>query len=208
MAKASAILPAVALSLSLALAAGCRIDEHKGANGDSDNVKIATPFGGMSVKTDEAVVEGGVGLSVYPGAVLVKKDKDKDNGAADVNLNFGSFHLGVKALSYKTPDAPDKVMAFYRKDMTRFGAVILCRGNHAVGTPDHTQDGLTCDKDHGNKVNVDEESSKDELKAGSKLHQHIVAIDPDGSGTKIGLVALDLPSHLGIEDDRNDKDKD
>jgi hypothetical protein len=46
------------------------------------------------------------------------------------------------------------------------------------------------------------------LKAGSKLHQHIVAIDPDGSGTKIGLVALDLPSHLGIEDDRNDKDKD
>jgi len=119
-------------------------------------------------------------------------------------MSFGSFHLGVKALSYKTTDPPDKVMAFYRKDMAKFGAVILCRGNHAVGTPDHTQEGLSCDKDHGEKVNIDEDSSKNELKAGSKTRQHIVAIDPDGSGTKIGLVALDLPSHLGSDD--NDKD--
>jgi hypothetical protein len=36
------------------------------------------------------------------------------------------------------------------------------------------------------------------LKAGSKLHQHIVAIDPEGNGTKFGLVMLDLPGHLTI----------
>ena len=202
MAKAFGIIPAAALGVALVLASGCRIDTHK--DGNNDDVKIATPFGGMSVKTNEAVVENGVGLSVYPGAVLVKKGNNKDDGAADINMSFGSFHLGVKALSYKTPDTPEKVMAFYRKDMSKFGAVILCRGSRAVGSPDHTQDGLSCDKDHGAKINVDEDKSNEELKAGSKQHQHIVAIDPEGSGTKIGLVALDLPGHLG--DDDKDKD--
>ena len=36
-------------------------------------------------------------------------------------------------------------------------------------------------------------SRKLELKAGSRQHQHIVAINPEGTGTKLGLVALDLP---------------
>ncbi len=192
----STITAAAIAGLALLTTSGCRVDEHK--DGGNENVKIATPFGGMSVKTNEAAVEGGVGLSQYPGAVIVKKDKD--NGAADVNMSFGSFHLGVKAISYTTTDAPDKVMAFYRKDMAKFGTVILCRGNHAVGTPDHTQDGLSCSKDHGANVDIDDDKSKDELKAGSKLHQHIVSIEPDGTGTKFGLVSLDLPGHLSDGD--------
>ena len=188
-----------AATLGLMLTTGCRVDSHK--NGGGEDVKIATPFGGMSVKTDQASVVDGVGLTVYPGAVVVKKDKD--NGAADVNMNFGGFHLGVKAISYKTTDAPDKVIAFYRKDMARYGAVILCRGNRAIGTPDHTQDGLACDKGHGSNVHVGDDDATDELRAGSRLHQHIVAIDPDGTGTKFALIALDLPTHLD-----GDKDKD
>jgi hypothetical protein len=60
-----------------------------------------------------------------------------------------------------------------------------------------TTEGLTCDNDKENHVYVnDDESGKLELKAGSKLHQHIVAIDPEGNGTKFGLVALDLPGHF------------
>jgi len=207
MAATSGLISAASLAVLLTLTSGCRIDEHKSGDGNGDNVKIATPFGGMSVKTNESVVEGAVGLSVYPGAVLEKKQKGKDSGAADINMSFGSFHLGVKALSYKTPDAPDKVIAFYRKDMAHFGSVVLCQGNHAVGTPDRTADGLTCDKDHGSTVHIndsDYDKAQDELKAGSKQHQHIVAIQTEGSGTKIGLVALDLPGHL----DKGDKDED
>jgi hypothetical protein len=123
-----------------------------------------------------------------------------------VNMSFGSFHLGVKALSYSTPDAPDKVLAFYRKDMARYGTVILCKGQHAVGTPTETKDGLTCSESskHINVQTSDVDSGDDgsygELKAGSKLHQHIVSVDRQGTGTKFGLVALDLPGHLGIED--------
>jgi hypothetical protein len=188
------ILAAVAVLVG---ATGCQIDTHK-ENGN-ENVKIATPFGGMSVKTNDAVVQGGVGLSVYPGATIIKKNKE--NGAADVNMSFGNFHLGVKALSYRTDDAPDKVTQFYRKDMSHFGAVINCQGHQAVGTPTRTQDGLSCEEDnHHPKIYIDG-SSTNELKAGSKQHQHIVSIEPQGSGTKIGLVALDLPGNFGKDDD-------
>ena len=196
------------LAGSLAMA-GCRVDTHHNGNGGNDDVKIATPFGGMSVKTNDSAVQANVGLAAYPGATLVKKTKHKDNGdtendsgAADINMSFGNFHLGVKALSYQTSDSPDKVLSFYRKDMARFGAVLFCKDHHAIGSPSVTQDGLTCNDDEKRHVNVDDQDDdgekEGELKAGSKQHQHIVSVERDSEGTKIGLVMLDLPGHLGL----------
>jgi hypothetical protein len=189
------------LIAATALMSGCRIESDK-RNGN-DNVKIATPFGGMTVKTNDAAVVDGLGLPVYPGAELVKKDKN--NGAADVNMSFGSFQLRVKAASYHTTDSPDQVTAFYRKALGRYGDVIQCQNDKPVGTPTRTAEGLTCDNEKQNHVYVnDDESGKMELKAGSKQHQHIAAIDPEGNGTKFGLVALDLPGHLSFGD-KDDK---
>ena len=177
--------------------AGCRIDSHK--KGDGDNFKVATPFGGMQVKTNDANVQSSIGLPEYPGATLVKKDKD--SGSADINMSFGSFQLRVKAMSYRTSDSPEKVKEFYRNALTRYGTVIECRDNHPVGTLTHTAEGLTCDNEKENHITVDEDiSRKLEFKAGSKQHQHIVAIEPESGGTKFGLVALDLPGHLSVGD--------
>jgi hypothetical protein len=188
---------AVVVALSAMMTTGCRIDSHK--DGDNDNVKIATPFGGMQVKTNDAAVQSGLGLPIYPGAELVKK-KDKDNGSADVNLSFGGFQLRVKAASYRSADSPDKLTAFYRQALSRYGDVIQCSNNKPVGTLTRTSEGLTCDNNKENHVTVNEDlSGKTELKAGSKQHQHIVAIDPEGNGTKFGLVALDLPGHLSVD---------
>ena len=191
--RVQGVVAAVLIMAATALVSGCRIESDK-KNGN-DNVKIATPFGGMTVKTNDDAVAEGQGLPVYPGADLVKKDKN--NGAADVNMSFGSFQLRVKAASYRTGDSPAQVSAFYRKALGRYGDVIQCQGNKPVGSPVRTTEGLTCDNDKENHVYVnDDESGKLELKAGSKLHQHIVAIDPEGNGTKFGLVALDLPGHF------------
>jgi hypothetical protein len=192
---------AAMMILAMALVSGCRVESDK--HGDSNNVKIATPFGGMTVKTNDATVEEALGLPLYPGAVLVKK-KGKNDGAADVNFSFGKFQLRVKAASYTTTDAPDKVAGFYRKALGRYGDVIECRNNSAVGTPTHTVEGLTCsDDDQKNHLKADDEiSGKMELKAGSKQHQHIVGIDSDGSGTKMGIVAMDLPGHF-VDDDKD-----
>jgi hypothetical protein len=187
---------------------GCTIDSHK--QGDGDNVKIATPFGGMSIKTDGSAVEVSTGLPAYPGAEVVQKHGkgDHDSGAADINMSFGSFQFRVKAISYRTSDPPDKVLAFYRKGLTRFGPVIQCSDHQPVGTPTHTPDGIDCSDDSQNnkakfKMN-DEFSDKIELKAGSKQHQHLVTIDPDGSGTKFALVVLDLPTHFSFGDNDSD----
>jgi hypothetical protein len=178
-----------------ALMSGCRIESDK-RNGN-DNVKIATPFGGMTVKTNDAAVVEGLGLPVYPGAELVKKDKN--NGAADVNMSFGSFQLRVKAASYRTQDSTDEVTTFYRKALGRYGDVIQCQNDKPLGTPTRTAEGLTCDNVKENHISVnDDMSGKMELKAGSKQHQHIVAVDPEGKGTKFGLVALDLPGHISF----------
>ena len=199
-----AVMAGLGFAAVSGLLTGCRVVEHK--DGDNKDVRIATPFGGMSVKTDEAGVQNGIGLDIYPGAVPEKKNKD-DGGSADVNLSFGGFHLGVKAVSYTTPDAPDKVLAFYRAKMAKFGTVILCSQDRPVGSPTRTQDGLTCDKDRERTVHVDDlhiDRDKQELKAGSKQHQHIVEVEVRPTGTKIGLVMLDLPGKMS-DDDADDK---
>jgi hypothetical protein len=198
--RAKGVFAAAAIMAATAVMSGCRIESNQ--KDGNDNVKIATPFGGMSVKTNDEAAAEGQGLPVYPGAQLVKKDKD--NGAADVNMSFGSFQLRVKAASYRTGDSPDQVTAFYRKALGRYGDVIQCQNDRPVGSPTHTTEGLTCDSEKQNHVYVnDDESGKLELKAGSKQHQHIVAIDREGNGTKFGMVALDLPGHLSFGDNDN-----
>ncbi|MEO6983408.1 MAG: hypothetical protein ABI072_09875 [Edaphobacter sp.] len=203
---------AMAMVFGVVLVSGCRVSSDK--HGDSDNVKIATPFGGVQVKTNDAVVLSEIGLPAYPGAVLMKKDNGKKDGAADVNFSFGSFHLKVRAAKYQSGDSPEKVSAFYRKALGRYGDVVACQDNKAIGTPTQTAEGLTCDNDKENHITVSSDQvavgkgsgSKMELKAGSKQHQHIVSIEPDGAGTKIGMVALDLPGHFPSGDgDREDR---
>ena len=94
------------------LLSGCSISSRKHGNGD--NVQMSTPFGSMHIKTDKQANIAGIGLSTYPGAVPVKEHEGKKNDAADINLNFGDFHLGVKAATFQTSDSlPDKVEAFY-----------------------------------------------------------------------------------------------
>jgi len=196
---------AVSSLLLTTVLAGCRVTSHK--DGNNDNVSIGTPFGSMQVKTNDNVNTSGLGITPYPGAQIVKKhDKDgNDNtGAADVNMSFGSFHLGVKAVSYTTPDNQEKVLAFYKNDLKRYGEVLECEGSRTIGAPARTSQGLTCSDGahvHGHvSWNSDEDSvssdSKIELRTGSKQHRHIVAIEPHDGATKIGLVALDLPTDL------------
>jgi len=184
-----AVLSAVSAT---ALLSGCHVSDNK--HGDGDNVKISTPFGGMQVKTDNAAILEQIGLPQYPGATPVKSDHDK--GSADVNLSFGSFHLKVNAAGYRTSDSPDMVKAFYRKALSKYGDVIECYDYKTVGTPTRTAAGLTCDDHSGGHVSMrDDLTGRTQLKAGSKQNQHIVEIDPEGSGTKFGLVALELPGH-------------
>jgi hypothetical protein len=192
---------AVAAALLAASLIGCHVETHK--NGDSDNVKIGTPFGGLQVRTNDSSALENMGMTAYPGAQMVQKNGEKGDGAADVDMHFGGFRMRVKAVTYRTQDPPDKVEAFYRDDLKRYGDVLTCAGETPVGTPAKTMQGLTCHNEHEGHISVDDPKGKGnlELKTGSPQHQHIVAIEPDSGGTKFGLVVLDLPGHVA-EDDR------
>jgi len=212
---------AAALFLAASVVTGCHIDTDK--HGDGDNVKIDTPFGGMSVKTDTGDVLAGMGLPLYPGATPVKKGtiNGKDNGSADVNMSFGSFQLKVKAAEYRTNDSPEQVFAFYKKALNRYGDVIQCSNDRPVGIPTRTREGLACDDDHypgkphdsndshskgsHEGAAVFDGSAKVQLKAGSKKHQHIVDINPDSGGARFGLVSLDLPLDIRLGNDKDDQ---
>lgn len=182
------VLPAL-LALSLGVTA-CSVQQH-GSN-DNKDVKIETPFGDLKVKTNDAVAISGIGLPVYPGSTLVKHDKDND--AVDLDLSFRDFHVRAKGAGYHTPDPPEKVEAYYRKQLAQYGDVIECRGKLAVGAPSKTSEGLSCD-DNG-KYSVSNTTSHPdiELKTGSKTHQHIVAMEKNSEGTNFGIVAVDLPN--------------
>ena len=194
------MLPAVVLGAGLAASfglGGCRVHVDKDADGKEKNVQVDTPFGGVHVNTDQTSAAD-LGLPLYPGAQPVTDD-DKHK-SADVHLGFGEWQLRVKAVSYSTPDSQDKVAAFYKKALTRFGDVITCQGNSPVGTPTVTHEGLTCaDNGKNNKVKFDDSDFRQDyqLKAGSKRHQHIVGFEDAKSGnTHFALVALDLPAGM------------
>ena len=187
----------------LAVIAGCRVQVEKGKNGEDKNVKVDTPFGGLHVNTDQTTAAD-LGLPAYPGAQTVA-DNEKHK-SADVHLGFGEWELRVRAVSYSTPDKQDQVLAFYKKALARYGEVITCENKAAVGTPAATSEGLTCDEDHGAKVQVDQgdyslNKGSLELKAGSKRHQHIVGFEhPKDGQTRFALVALDLPAFADKSD--------
>jgi hypothetical protein len=194
--KAICILAGTALFASIA---GCRVHVDKDANGKEKTVQVDTPFGGVHVNTDQ-ISAADLGLPVYPGAEIVK-DNDHDK-SADVNMGFGEWTLRVRAVNYATVDSQDKVTAFYKKALGRYGDVITCQGNAPVGTPVSTSEGLTC-SDNGNHGNV-KIDDKDwgghggfQLKAGSKRHQHILGFEDSKNGkTRFALVALDLPASV------------
>jgi hypothetical protein len=189
------LLPELIILGTLLAVAGCHVEVDKGKNGEDKNVKIDTPLGGLHVRADQTSATD-LGLPIYPGAQIAP-DHEGDK-SADVHFGFGQFQLRVKVVTYETPDARDKVVAFYKNAMGRYGDVITCDGNSPVGTPTMTSEGLSCKEEHHGNVQINgvSDDSGFTLRAGSKHHQYIFAIKSSGDGTKFSLVELQLPTGL------------
>jgi hypothetical protein len=203
----------IAAPLACLLLTGCHVTEND--HGDTKNVDIGTPFGSMKVNTDHSTDTAAIGIASYPGATPIDDKSNDNSNNANISMNFGPFHLGVKAADFQTSDPQDKVIAFYRKDLdSRYGGSLECRGHNAVGSVDHLSNGLTCNDtgDHiktgeqhhsGVNINTGNSSTDIELRAGSPQHLHVVGVEDHDGGTKISLVALDLPSHLSDHDHKD-----
>ncbi len=185
----------IALAACLLLATtACSVQVDPSKNGKDKNVKIQTPFGGVQVKTDNMAASD-IGLPSYPGANSI--GRQEKNVAADVQVGFGKWQMRFKVVKYHTSDSQDQVLAYYHKALSRYGDVIQCEGDKAVGTPTTTRQGLGCngqDGPHGPHAAINVDASS-QLRAGSMKHQHLVSIDKSSSdGTDFSMVVLDLPS--------------
>lgn len=190
------LLPqAIALG-SLLAATGCHIQVDKGNNGEDKNVRIDTPLGGLHVRSNQTTA-GDLGLPAYPGAQLTSDHEGHDS--ADVHLGFGQWQLTVRVVTYESSDSRDKIMAFYKQALGRFGDVIECQGDKPVGSPTVTSEGLTCSEDRGNHhIHVSGVSEGDNLtlRAGSRRHQHIFALKNESGTTRFSLIELELPAGM------------
>jgi hypothetical protein len=173
----------VAAALAGLLASGCSVNVKKESNGQDKQVDIKTPMGGIHVSKDADVAD--TGLSVYPGARLKPEESGHDDKSANVSISGFGYGLRVVALEYESDDAPEKVLAFYRDQLKKYGSVLECHTsghfNMNMKYSDKSSDShaLTCDMDSGKNV---------ELKAGTEENQHIVAVESEGKGSSFSLV--------------------
>lgn len=155
----------------------------------------------LSLHAKSQATAAEIGLPEYPGATLYKEPADagkKDNDSSlDMGFALGDFHFSVIVVGYETPDSPEKVLAFYRKPLSRYGEVLECDHGKPVGKLTMTSTGLTCSDKHNGHVEVNgsgDSSDGHELRAGSPHKYRIVGIDEPRDGkTHFGLVYLELP---------------
>jgi hypothetical protein len=169
---------------------GCNVKVDRNSEGHDKKVDIETPIGALHVNKEADVRD--TGLAVYPGAVRKEKDKgdDSDNNSANVNISSNLFGLRVVAVEFLSNDAPDKIVAYYRDQLKRYGSVLECHTSrsNASATMDSNNSSkeLKCDGNNDGKVT--------ELKVGNTQNQHIVSIRPadSGNGSDFGLVYIQM----------------
>lgn len=159
----------------------CSVNVQKGKNGEEKQVDISSPMGDIHVNKE--VNPEDVGIAVYPGATLREEGNGHDK-RANVNLSGFGYGLRVVVLEYESKDAPDKVVAYYKEQLKKYGDILVCHTagfnmNADVKKHDGSSHELTCEGDSGHNI---------ELKVGTKENQHIVAIQPSGSGSNFSLV--------------------
>lgn len=129
-----------------------------------------------------------VGLPVYPGA-RPHKEKGNDSDSVKMGLWGGSSAFKLAVVKLESNDSPEKVAAFYKKALAKYGNVLDCgSGSSKASEKDESKESkkLTCEDDKPDPGDMT-------FKAGTKEKQHVVGIQPNGSGSVFSLVYVESP---------------
>jgi hypothetical protein len=185
-----ASLPLGALIAALCLLPACSINANdKGADGEK-HVDIKSPVGDLHVSEGADIRDAG--LTLYPGARPAPKDSNDDKKSANVNLSLPGFSLKVIAAEFVSDDGPDKIIAYYDKELQRYGKPIQCHGGWNNGHASYDN------KDEMSKpVSCGKEGGGDgiELKVGTEGNEHLVSVKPNTQGSRFALVYVRM--HTG-----------
>jgi hypothetical protein len=124
-----------------------------------------------------------VGLPLYPGSKPAL-DKDKsDSQSANMGLWLGGTGFQLVVVKMQTPDSLEKVAAYYRKALAKYGTVLDCTNPPSQGDEKRTPNALSCDDDKADRGGM-------LFKAGTKEVQHLVSVDRHDGNTIYSLVYL------------------
>jgi len=144
----------------------------------SDNDSIGFNLGKSASAKD-------LGLPIYPGARRHKDDAN-DSSALNMGLWGGSSGFKLFVLKMDSTDSPEKVAAYYRKALAKYGPVLDCSkaSDASAASDDKSSKKLTCDDEKPKPGEIS-------LKAGTKDKQHAVGIEPDGTGSTFQLAYIE-----------------
>src|ERR1700757_612746 len=139
--------------LSIALAAGLASPAISQDSPSHDkNLDVQSPMGDMHVGKDADAQKAG--LPLYPGA---RTKKDPNNDPVNLSVFTEAFGLKLVVAKYESDDSPEKVLAFYREKMKKYGKVLECHnsGDHSgidSDDNDDTSKPLKCEGDNSGTV--------------------------------------------------------
>lgn len=188
----------------LAILPACSMSVKDAKDGDKKQVDIDSPVGKLhvddankkvtidspvgSMHVDAGAVNQDYGVPMYPGATPRKSDSDGDKHSANVNMDTPWFGLRVVAGEFETGDSPQKVLAFYRDALKKYGTVLECEGG--ADSSVNVKEGKNnddADKPVSCAKNASPNSTHVELKVGTEHNQHVVGVEPLGNGSRFGM---------------------
>ncbi|MFY9802534.1 MAG: hypothetical protein WA211_21350 [Candidatus Acidiferrales bacterium] len=181
-ASATRVVFSALLALLLAAAIPLAAQDQK----DSQQSDTSKDQDGIGFNLGKNASAKDVGLPIYPGSRR-HQDTSDDSSALNMGLWGGSSGFKLFVLKMETPDAPDKVAAFYRKALAKYGTVLDCSNpptSDAAAENNKKSKALTCEDEKP-------KSGEISLKSGSKAKEHAVGIQPNGTGTTYQLVYVE-----------------
>jgi hypothetical protein len=146
------------------------------SNKNDKPLDVRSSIGDLHVGKDADAERAG--LPLYPGA---RAKRDDNSDPLNVGIATDSFGLKLIVANYQSDDPAEKVLAFYRDKMKKYGKVLECHnanddsGSHNLNDDSERNQPLKCEGDNNGPVR--------ELKVGTEGNAHVVAIE-DGSGGK------------------------
>jgi hypothetical protein len=152
------------------------------------NLDVRSPMGDLHVGKDADALKAG--LPVYPGARPQSRD---NNDPVNLALSTDSFGMKLIVAKYETDDSAEKVLAFYRDKMKKYGKVLECHntGDKSDFNSDDDHEGskvLKCEGDNSGPVR--------ELKVGTEDNARIVAIEDPQNGKRTAFAIVYLRKHV------------
>lgn len=144
-----------------------------------------TSDAGVDISVRDEATPGDAGLPTYPGSKPYK-DADQTSSSANIGFSIPGFGLTVVAMNLESDDKPERVAAFYRKALSKYGHVLDCSdaAKNKQRSRDEVAEGIVCDAD-------DPGANSIVYKVGTNANHRIAAIRPHGSGTRFSLVHVD-----------------